>query len=286
MINTKLITSLLIGAITLLLAGTGATSGKCPDKTATSIQTCSNDTLTRTPGHPDLRFYAHPMLQLIRVLSLTGEVRDATTGRGIKGAVISSKCLDKNIISDAGGDFALFDFPDTSINLSVHAIGYQPICIMQVDIRAAEIMHLMIQMQPCAVRLDRQVLVWGELKKRDYIVGIATISMTGYVRPFITINRETGVPLFNIVPVSEVGLIIDKTDTYEIINAVDRRIKAETQVEYELSRESIHFRFSKIGLSSRAVDLSLPVIDEIDKRRIERRFVRHLLPYRNPHIKK
>lgn len=202
--------------------------------------------------------------------SLVGRVVDCKTGLGLSGATIRINDSQTALKCDSAGIFVLDSLMAGAIAIFARVIGYQAVLIENIAIPPQAIMNVTIHLKPCAVPIHHDFTVMAKRKAVDFC-GFSGFPLEGYLDPLITADYETGWPLFNVISVADyMGIFIDSCGPLETNYLIEFLRITNTSTIYDGSRETLQFEYSDYWSISRVINGTLPVIDNIDKRRIER----------------
>lgn len=89
---------------------------------------------------------------------ISGRVQDGATGEPIAGASVRVEALDLEAITTDAGRFVLAGLPAGEVDLAVDHIGYQPLRLQGVAVRAGRAVDLAIALEPTSIELDPLVV--------------------------------------------------------------------------------------------------------------------------------
>jgi len=116
--------------------------------------------------------------------TISGSVRDATTGNPLTGATISVKGGNKSSVSDAKGAFSI-TVPDNSSILMVSYVGY----IGQEVVAGSN--NLVISLQPNIAELNQVVVVgYGTQRKKDITGAVKSLKAESFNKGIITTPQQ------------------------------------------------------------------------------------------------
>jgi iron complex outermembrane receptor protein len=116
--------------------------------------------------------------------TISGSVRDATTGNPLTGATISVKGGNKSSVSDAKGAFSI-TVPDNNSILMVSYVGY----IGQEVVAGSN--NLIISLQPSIAELNQVVVVgYGTQRKKDITGAVKSLKSDDFNKGIITTPQQ------------------------------------------------------------------------------------------------
>ncbi len=234
------------------------------------------DDLTSERGgqRPEFSIHYHP------IKGETGEIRgmvwDNQMTQPIPGATIQISRHKMGTNTDSNGIFVIDDIPDGPVTLWVSSLGYLTAKIPDLQIESKTLIVLIVKLAPSIVPIEKEVVVKGTRPEIGQLAGhqprFRSRHFCHFSRrsPSITIGKEPGMPLVNVIPVSEIGVIMEDyhPEGWTSISHLIRMIKSSDFSD--LTRMSLSFGPTRRGWKNtinQIVDASLPIIDIIDWRR-------------------
>jgi len=131
---------------------------------------------------------------------ISGRVQDASTGAPLPGASVRAEAFDLEAITSEAGRFVLAGLPAGEVDLAVDLLGYRPLRLRGVTVRAGRAVDLAIALAPSAFELDpivvdaeRIPLIEPEVSETREVVTGAVLRELPVTRIGEAVELSTGV---------------------------------------------------------------------------------------------